>query len=152
MRYYCNVCKETISEEVYEYSKKHFSKPLCMNHQRMLKDDKAHSSKITPQARKLSAALARRGIKNSLEEYDGYKHVDISIQWANLNIEIDGKHHLLDARQLYSDLERDSFSHDDEKSTIRISNDMVDKNLDKLADSIAKVARKKYREEDSSLF
>jgi len=123
-----------------------------MNHQKIAKADASGNSKITPQARKLSDALRRRGIKNTLEAYDGYKHVDILIPWANLNIEIDGKQHLLNSRQLYSDLKRDSYSHEDETSTIRVSNETVDNNLDELADSIAKVARKRHREEDSSLF
>jgi very-short-patch-repair endonuclease len=152
MRYYCNVCRETISEEVYEYSKKHFGRALCMSHQKIAKADASGSSKITPQARRLSDALRERGIKNKLEAYDGYKHVDISIPWARLNIEIDGKQHLLNSKQLYSDLKRDSYSHEDETSTIRISNETVDKNLDELADSIARVARKRHREEDSDLF
>ena len=113
MRYYCNICRETISEEVYEYSKKHFGRALCMNHQKIAKADATSSSKITPQARKLSDALRQRGIKNKLEDYDGYKHVDISIPWARLNVEIDGRHHVLNPKQLYSDLERDSFSQED---------------------------------------
>lgn len=152
MRYYCNICKETISEEVYEYSIKHFGKALCMNHQRIAKSDALGSSKITSQARKLSAALSKRGIKNRLEEYDGYKHVDISIEWARLNIEIDGKQHLLDSRQMYADLERDSYSQEDGIVTKRITNELVDRHLDELADAMAKVARKRHREENSSLF
>jgi hypothetical protein len=34
--YYCNVCKQAISEKVYTYSNAHFGKPLCMNHQRVV--------------------------------------------------------------------------------------------------------------------
>jgi len=34
MDYYCSSCKEGISEGVYQYSMNHFSKPLCMQHQR----------------------------------------------------------------------------------------------------------------------
>jgi very-short-patch-repair endonuclease len=152
MRYYCNVCKETISEEVYEYSKSHFGKPLCMNHQKIARDDRSSSFRITPQARKLSDALKKRGIRHNLEDYDGYKHVDISIPWAKLNIEIDGRQHLLNAKQLYSDLERDSFSHEEEIRTIRIPNEMIERNLDELADSLARVARKRYRKEESGFF
>jgi very-short-patch-repair endonuclease len=87
-----------------------------------------------------------------LEDYDGYKHVDISIPWAKLNIEIDGRQHLLNAKQLYSDLERDSFSHEKEIRTVRIPNEMIERNLDELADSLARVARKRYREEESGVF
>jgi hypothetical protein len=34
MRYYCSTCKQTISPAVYEYSTKHFSRPLCMSCQK----------------------------------------------------------------------------------------------------------------------
>ena len=31
---YCSVCKQTISDKVYEYSMNHFGRPLCINHQK----------------------------------------------------------------------------------------------------------------------
>lgn len=34
MRYYCSVCKETISDKVYEFSKNNYGKALCMAHQK----------------------------------------------------------------------------------------------------------------------
>ena len=37
MPYYCNICKEPISEEVYNYCKVHFDRPLCMKHQAIAK-------------------------------------------------------------------------------------------------------------------
>ena len=187
MRYYCSSCKETISKKVYEYSKNHFGKSLCMNHQRLQKTkkqgtmskskdvfgvkrlfsafnkmvsnpkivpkskksryfSKKTSSKSTPQAKKLFSALKKRGIKCKLEAYDGYKHVDISIGWAKLNVEIDGRHHLLSHKQLYSDIQRDSYSQEDGIHTIRIPNETIDKDVNKLANTIAKVARKRYSE------
>ena len=53
MPYYCSTCKQTISEAVYEYSKSHFSIPLCMNHQNMARDNELLRSKATPNARSL---------------------------------------------------------------------------------------------------
>jgi very-short-patch-repair endonuclease len=91
--------------------------------------------------------LKRRGIKHKLEGYDGYKHVDISIEWANLNIEIDGKQHSLSAKQLYADLERDSYSNDDGIVTKRYTNEMIDNYVEIIADAIAKVARRRFRED-----
>jgi very-short-patch-repair endonuclease len=125
-----------------------------MNHQKIAKEDEANSSKITPQARKLSAALTKNGIKHKMEAYDGYKHVDISIDWAKLNIEIDGSQHLLSSKQLYADIKRDSYSHDEEIHTIRITNEAVDRYADKIAENIAKVARRKRREDadESDIF
>lgn len=125
---------------------------LCMTHQPKGRNEARYGSKITPQARKLSDALRKRGISNELEAYNGHKHVDISIPWAKLNIEIDGKQHLLSAKQLYSDLERDSYSHEDEIRTIHVPNEIVDKSLDELVDTLTKVARKRYRKENSEFF
>ena len=108
-------------------------------------EEKSNSTIITPQAIKLSEALKDRGIHNELEYNDGYKRVDISIPSAKLYLEIDGRYHLTDSNQLFRDLERDSFSHNDGKSTIHIQNDFVDRNLDELAYSIAEVAKKRNR-------
>jgi very-short-patch-repair endonuclease len=96
---------------------------------------------ITPQAEKLHKALIERGVHNDLEHYDGHKHVDISISWAKLNLEIDGKYHLTDPEQLLRDLKRDFYSHENGISTIHIQNDFVEWKLDELADAIAKVAQ-----------
>jgi len=84
-------------------------------------------------------------IRCKLEAYDGYKHVDISISWVGLNIEIDGRHHLLNSKQLLcSDLERDYYSQDDDDiRTIQIPSSEIDTSVSKVADSIAKVARKR---------
>jgi very-short-patch-repair endonuclease len=98
----------------------------------------------TPQARRLHEALKERGIFNKLEPFDGYKHVDISIPWAKLNIEIDGKYHLTFPEHLFRDLQRDACSHNDGIDTIRIPNLYVDSDLDGIANSIAVVARKRH--------
>jgi phosphatidylserine/phosphatidylglycerophosphate/cardiolipin synthase-like enzyme len=47
MRYYCNVCRKTISQAEFEYSTKNFDKPLCMNCQRIKRSSSARSSSIT---------------------------------------------------------------------------------------------------------
>jgi len=97
----------------------------------------------TPQAKKLHDALKERGIYNELEPFDGYKHVDIHIPWAKLNLEIDGRYHLTDPEHLFRDLERDSYSHLDGIDTIRIPNFYVESHLDEIANAIADVARKR---------
>jgi len=83
-----------------------------------------------------------------MEAYDGHKHVDISIAWAKLNIEIDGRQHLLNSKQLYADVKRDSHSHEDDIYTIRVTNEAVDRDAERIAQAIAKVARRKYRENE----
>ena len=167
MGYWCSFCKQGISEAEYKYSMQHFGKALCFRHQKTEKQttrpksaysqkatrySSKKTSKITPQAKRLSEALKRRGIKHRLESYDGYKHVDISIPWANLNIEIDGKQHSLNPKQLYADLERDAYSHEDGVVTKRYTNEEIDNHLEKIADALAKVARKRYRKDSDSLF
>ena len=79
--------------------------------------------------------------------------MDISIPWAGLDIEIDGKHHIFNSKQLYSDIERTYHSQDeDDVRTIRIPNDFIDKDVTAVADSIAKVARRKYRKEEDDFW
>jgi len=106
-------------------------------------EEKSNSTIITPQAIKLSEALKDRGIHNELESDDGHKHVDISIPWAKLNLEVDGGYHLTNSEQWFRDLKRDLYSHNEGKSTIHIPNHYVDTHLDELANIIAEVIRKK---------
>jgi very-short-patch-repair endonuclease len=106
-------------------------------------EEKSNSTIITSQAIKLSEALKDRGIHNELESDDGHKHVDISIPWAKLNLEVDGGYHLTNSEQWFRDLKRDLYSHNEGKSTIHIPNHYVDTHLDELANVIAEVIRKK---------
>jgi len=105
--------------------------------------EQSKSAIITPQAIILSEALRYRGIRNELEHDDGHKHVDIYIPSAKLNLEVDGKYHLTDPEQWFCDLKRDLHSHNEGKSTIHIPNHYVDTDLDRLANVIAEVIRKK---------
>ena len=161
MGYYCNNCEKPISKKVYDYSMKVNKKPLCISCQKdyePLFSDKAEyksytpkpqiNSKVTPQAKALYDALQERGIKCKLEAYDGYKHVDISIEWAKLNIEIDGKHHLFKYKQMSSDMGRDTGSQEEGIYTMRIPNSSIEEDVNKIADNIAKLARKKYHEDE----
>ena len=100
----------------------------------------------TFEAKLLYKALLKRKIKCQLEAEDGHKSVDISIPWAELDIEIDGKHHVYNPNQLYTDIERAHYSKEDGFDTIRIPNQMIKENVNGVADSIAKVARRRYYE------
>jgi len=134
--YCCNICKKRITEDVYRYSVDNFGKALCRKHQG------------TRQAKKLYYALKKRWVKCELEADDGYKHVDISIPQAKLNIEIDGKRHFTDPERLYSDLKRDYWSSKNGFDTIHIPNAMIDEEIEKIADSIAEVTRRRCFEGD----
>lgn len=179
MRYYCSVCKETISEKVYEYSIDHFGKALCINHQKMTPKKQAaphryvctvckeiisenvsrfstdrfgaplcleHQKTVTPQALRLSKALGDMGINHMLEYDDGFKHVDIAIDWAKLYLELDGSQHAFSPKQMCIDDERDKHSLETGFATKRIPNIWIDKDVDQLAVSIATLANKRYRE------
>lgn len=108
----------------------------------------------TPEAECLYKALLKRKIRCELEAKDGYKSVDISISWAELDIEIDGKPHVYNPNQLYADIERAHYSKEDGFDTIHICNDRIKENVNAVADSIAKVARRRYYEskEEVGLF
>ena len=66
--------------------------------------------KVAPQAKKCHEALLARGIKNDMEVWDGYKHVDILIPWARIDIEVDGLQHYNNADQIISDFDRSYWS------------------------------------------
>lgn len=102
---------------------------------------------ITPEALKLYKALKQRGIKSDLEVEDGHKSVDLSIQWAELDIEIDGLQHFTDPKQIHSDLNRAYWSQErDGFDTMHIPNILINRYLDDIADAITKVARDRFEE------
>lgn len=136
MGYYCVICKETISKRDYEGSMQYNGAPLCVKHQKT----------VTPQALKLSKALDRFDIKHILEYDDGFKHVDIAIEWAKIYIELDGSQHAFSPKQMCADDERDKYSLNDGFVTRRFANIWVDQDVDRLALSIATLANKRYRE------
>jgi very-short-patch-repair endonuclease len=132
----CIVCKRTITEPVFKFSTEHFGAPLCMNHQKT----------VTPQAIRLSNALNSFEVKHELEYDDGHKHVDIAIEWAKLYLELDGSQHGFSPNQMCTDDERDKHSLKEGFVTKRIPNIWVDRDVDRLALSVATLANKRYRE------
>ena len=101
-------------------------------------------SKPTKYAIMLYKALRKRGIKCKLEVPDGFKHVDISVEWADLDIEVDGKYHLTNPFQRKRDFKRMFWSAQDGYSTFRVSNEEIKFHLNEIADEIAEIARQKY--------
>ncbi|MBN1215459.1 MAG: hypothetical protein JXA99_08435 [Candidatus Lokiarchaeota archaeon] len=49
MRYYCNICKKDITKGEFLYSIKEFDKPLCREHQDLLRKNKIQLTKINPE-------------------------------------------------------------------------------------------------------
>lgn len=87
----------------------------------------------------LNNALRAVGIETVLEHFDGHKHVDIYIPKGKIYIEIDGAHHYTDAYQMVTDFVRDHHSDDDGFHTLRIPNEVVDKQAIKIARAIRKI-------------
>lgn len=95
----------------------------------------------TNEARALYKALKERGIKCVLEYWDRYKHTDICIPEARIFIEVDGISHCTSARQIKTDFKRDHYSDNTGYDTIRIPNELLMDNLNKIADAITKVVK-----------
>lgn len=137
---YCLECRRNISQNVYSYSKNKFGVALCMEHQDWLVDMEYES---TYEAIKLYFALKERGVPAQLEKFDGYKHIDIAIPEAKVNIEVDGKHHNYSKSQALADLKRTYFSFLKGFYTIRIPNSLVynDWTLKETADFLVEILR-----------
>lgn len=79
----------------------------------------------TPEARKLYGELIKLGYNAELEKWDGYKHIDIAVVRAKINIEIDGSHHNHRASTALKDLQRTFYSLEKGYVTVRISNSLI---------------------------
>ena len=97
----------------------------------------------TPQAVKLKAELERRGVPVEAEKWDGHKHIDLVVSRAMLNIEVDGKQHYEDWRQILSDLHRTHHSDRKGWDTVHIPNAVIENRdeLARVADALAMAAR-----------
>ena len=139
MGYYCNSCKASISAAVFQYSMDQYGRALC----RACQPSKEKSPKTklkpqsTPEAQLLFKALKSRGVPAKLELFDGFKHIDIAIPEAMVNIEVDGVHHNFNKRQALADLKRTFHSFKKGYVTLRIPNSLVTReNLVETADYI----------------
>lgn len=99
----------------------------------------------TIQAEKLHKELKEIGINAILEKSDGYKHIDIAITSAFLNIEVDGSHHNTNRDQANSDLYRTYHSYIKGYNTIRIPNSLLqdEKDIRNTARMIKKMIEEK---------
>lgn len=109
---------------------------------------------VTPQVTNLYNALINRGIKCEIEAGDGHKHVDISIPWAKIDIEVDGLQHYVDPEQIKADFRRSYYSlTNDDFDTFHVPNIVIERQLEQVADALAVVARSHYeaiKEENNS--
>jgi hypothetical protein len=131
MRSNCLECGCNINQQVYSYSTTYYGVPLCIPDQKWIKEMESTS---TLEAVQLYFALKERGVPAELEKYDGFKHIDIAITKAKVNIEVDGGHHNYNNRQALSDLKRTYHSFLKGYLTLRIPNSLVREHLEETAD------------------
>ena len=118
---YCNECGKRISPEAFKYSREHFGRALCGQHQR----EARLTSKITPEAKAIGEILKKKGHNVQYEKWDKHKHIDIAITECYVNIEIDGPQHNLNPKQALADLKRTYYSFTKGFVTLRIPNCLV---------------------------
>ena len=95
----------------------------------------------TREASDLKESLKKRGVRVYVELDDGYKHIDLAIPMAKLNVEIDGIRHLTDPSQILADLGRGYHSHKRGYDTIHIPNEMIHKHLKEISEALAEASK-----------
>ncbi len=95
----------------------------------------------TKAAGALKEALEIRGVGVLSELYDGYKHIDLAIPRAKINIEIDGIQHLINPYQIVADLSRGYYSNQLGYNTMHIPNEMIRLHLPEIADALAEASK-----------
>jgi very-short-patch-repair endonuclease len=95
----------------------------------------------TEEAYALKVALEQKGVLVHLEIYDGYKHVDLCIPKAKIDVEVDGIRHLTDPHQILADLHRGYYSHKDGYNTMHIPNEMIHSHLREISEALAEASK-----------
>lgn len=95
----------------------------------------------TKEANDLKKALEQKGVLVYVELNDGYKHIDLAIPKARLNIEVDGIKHLIDPYQILADLGRGYYSHKNGYDTMHIPNEMIHSHLKEISEALAEAVK-----------
>ena len=90
-------------------------------------------------AKLLHEALKARNIDAILEYNDGHKTVDLAVLDAKLFIEVDGLQHFTNPEQILRDFKRSHYSDGDDFRTFYVTNQIIERYLDQVADALAKV-------------
>jgi len=119
---FCVECGDFLSQKVIDYSQTNFGISLCIPHQ---KRTEYLETITTPETLRLYWALRTRNVPAQIEKFDGFKHIDIAIPEAKINIEVDGMHHNNNPKQALSDLKRTYHSFLKGYFTLRIPNSLI---------------------------
>jgi very-short-patch-repair endonuclease len=98
-------------------------------------------NKFTREAEQLKIALENFGLTVNEEFSDGFKTVDLRIPEANIDVEVDGLHHLTNAQQINRDLNRGYYSFLDGIATIHIPNKLINEHKQEIAKALAEACR-----------
>jgi len=138
MPFYCNVCKNSITQDEYKYSSYKYKIPLCRYHQaNQAAKDTNISRELTTHELRLYNELRKLGIKCKLNDTGGFKTTDISIPRARIDIRVDEKIHSNPEKQKISDLRRSELSDNDGVYTFKVSKAEIDEDVQKVAKAIA---------------
>jgi len=97
----------------------------------------------TPHEQMLYDALIKRGVDAKLGHNDGHKTVDIAILPAKVFIEVDDLGHFTNPEQIMRDFDRNHFSDGDDFRTFYVTNQIIDHFVDKVADALVQVIKKR---------
>lgn len=134
MKKCCLECGVNIEWNVFNYSNNEFGAPLCMSHQKWIRN-----LDTTEETKALYFALKERDVPAELEKFDGYKTIDIAVTEAKVNIEVDGVHHNYSNRQALADLKRTYYSFLKGYITLRIPNTLIRSDVEETADFITEI-------------
>ena len=95
----------------------------------------------TKEAASLKEELIKRGVRVYVEVYDGFKHVDLTLSRAKLNVEVDGIQHLTNPHQIVTDLARGYYSNKLGYNTLHIPNEMIRSHLQEISDALADASK-----------
>lgn len=104
-----------------------------------------HINRPTKEATSLKKELELRGVRVYTELDDGYKHIDLAIPKAKINVEIDGIQHLTNPKQILADLSRGYYSHRSGYDTMHIQNEILRSHLNEIADALAEASKVRER-------
>lgn len=104
----------------------------------------------TKHENKLAEALRKRNISVHQQYWDGHKHIDIYIETAKLNIEIDGLQHLTNPKQILSDFKREYWADKNGYYTLHIPNIILEGDyFENIVDAIVQVVADIRQKNDS---
>lgn len=102
-----------------------------------------HKKQASSHEQALYDALIKRGVKAKLSYNDGFKTVDIAILPARIYIEVDDLGHFTNPDQIIRDFRRSHFSDGDDYATFYVTNQIIGRYVDDVADALVEVVKRK---------